>query len=490
MLVINKVSKAFDENIVLAEVSATILQDQRIGIVGDNGSGKTTLIKIISGEIKQDSGQVEFSGSVEVLPQVMNFKNQSVYEFLEQRLKSVEDSYLIDIVLQELIPDIDKNLKVSKLSEGQKTKLYLASISLYKSGSPLLILDEPTNNLDHQGLLWLEDFVNSYQGSVIIISHDRYFLDKTVSKIWHIEHGKLTSYNGNYSEFVSKRLVEREIQLKKFEQNQKEAKRLERLIIAKKEAARQIANEKEPRDNDKYAKYFFAQKSGTIDRQAKNFESRLEHLEKVEKPEGRKDYNFGFSGEVDHNKLILRVTNLSARYIKEVFSHVNFEVRGGERIQISGINGSGKSTLLKVVLGEQIEHSGVFEYGVGVRCGYFSQDASGLDSDATGLDLLKATRADMTDCFTFASYMHLTQDDLKKKVNKLSRGQIAKLAFVKLLLSNLQLLVLDEPTNHLDVDTREDIENALSDYCGSILFVSHDRYFCKVLNPNKIIQLS
>ena len=247
---------------------------------------------------------------------------------------------------------------------------------------------------------------------------------------------------------------------------------------------------KRTRDNDKYAPYFFSQRSIKIDRQAKAVESRLGHLDELEKPKESISFPFGFEGQVHSDKFILGARGILKSYNgKAVLNKVSFIISGNQHVWLSGANGSGKTTLLNILAGKLEPDEGDVELGNGVKVGYFSQEASQLDIEKTGIEELRLTGTLETDCFKYAMNLHLDPEDLRKQISQLSRGQIAKLEFIKLLIEKNHILILDEPTNHLEVETREEIEEALKDYQGAILVVSHDRYFLEELGLSKGYEL-
>lgn len=490
VLAFTGISKSFGDKQVLNNINLS-LDDEVVGLIGNNGSGKTTLLKIITGELQPDKGNIQKGNEIiGYLPQYPNFRDFTVEGFLYSKLNDPKDGYKIEMALNKLgLSKVEKIQLANKLSSGQKTRLYLAALLL--SEPTLLLLDEPTNNLDIEGLAWLENFIKDFSGSVLIVSHDRALLDNTAERIIELEDGQLKKYGGNYSFYREQKLAEEKARLERYKENVEEIKRLERLISEKKERAKRLSKDtKATRDNDKFAPYFFSQRSIRIDRQAKAFESRLEHLDRLEKPKGRVIYPFGFEGQMHTDKFILGVKNISKSYDgKLILNGITFTVTGNQHVWLSGANGSGKTTLLNILVGKIEPDSGAVDVGNGIKIGYFSQEATQLDINKTGIEELRLTGMPEADCFKYAMNLHLEPNDLRKPISQLSRGQIAKLEFVKLLIGQNQILILDEPTNHLEVETREEIEEALKDYQGAILVVSHDRYFLGEVGIDRTIEI-
>ncbi|EKE05193.1 MAG: ABC transporter related protein, partial [uncultured bacterium] len=322
---------------------------------------------------------------------------------------------------------------------------------------------------------------------VILTSHDRFFLDKTVKTILEIKDGNVKTYGGNYSFYKKQKQDEFALLEKMYVVQQKKIHKIEENIAEFKQRA--LEGELTYTSRNPYQK----KKAGMIAKTALVRERKLEKLlaseETLEKPKGRKKFGVDISGSAHSGKLILEVTGCAKSFgEKQIFKDVSFSIRGNEHVWLIGKNGSGKTTLLKIITGNLQPDFGEVRLGNGVRIGYFSQEST-LNSENTGINELKLTGADETTCFNTASHLHLVESDLRKKIKQLSRGQLAKLEFVKILLSDINLLILDEPTNHLEIETREDIENALSVYKGAILVVSHDRYFVETIGVDQVVEL-
>lgn len=488
MISVADLSKSFHEKEILNNVSFSLKNNEVVGLVGKNGVGKSTLLKILMGEIKADAGKIETGGEIiGYLPQFFDFGDQTIEDFLQQNDSLLE--YKIDKVLGLLgLSKVNRNQKANELSGGQKTRLYLASVLLQEP--TFLVLDEPTNNLDLDGLLWLEDFIKQFKGCVFLTSHDRAFLDNTVDQILEMDGGKVKSYGGNYTFYREKKLEEAKAYLQKYKQNIDEIKRLEELIIEKQNRIQKLAKDK-GRDHERFEKGFFQNRATKKAAGSKGgLESRLTRIEKLEKPKNGINYPFGFVGATPNDKFIVGVKNLSKEFSgREIIQDVSFSVIGHQHVWLAGANGSGKSTLLNIILGNLLPDDGGIALGADVSMGYFSQDIENFDLEKTGVEELRSLGIPEPECFKAAAALHLSATDLKKQIKELSRGQIAKLGFVKLLMSSNQLLILDEPTNHLEIETREEIEEALKGYLGAILIASHDRYFLEEIGIDRTFLL-
>ncbi len=490
MLDIQKVSYAFDDHVVLDDITLS-LDAEVVALVGPNGAGKTTLFRVLLGELSPDQGSVaRHNEIIGFLPHVPQFHGEAVEEFLSHQRHRHLETFEIERVLREFgFEHLHLDQQADNLSGGEKTKLSLAGLRLAEPQPTVLLLDEPTNNLDLNGIEWLERFVTEFPGAVLVTSHDRAFLDKVADRVIELTNGKLTSYGGNYTFYRDQKARLHTAQARRYEENVQEVRRLEQLIATKKERARQVSKEKYMRDNDKYAKYFFAQKSARIDRDAKSLESRLERMEKLEKPPERRQYPFAFSGEVPAGKTLLSLKDVTFVYEDRVIlDQQTFSIQAGERVWISGQNGAGKSTLLSLMAGFQKPQSGVVEQGVNVHIGFFSQELMPLTGTHSLLQELQSHGATATEAFKYGTFLHFSEEEMRQQ-GGLSRGQRTKLEFMKLLMQNVQMLILDEPTNHLEIDTREQIEEALREYKGAIVVASHDRAFIHNIGVNREIMV-
>jgi len=508
------ISYSVGVKVILDNVSCYVEEGDKAGIIGVNGAGKTTLLKIITGEITQTGGGVSIKkdASVGFLRQDPALgENETVYNCvmgvfnylknLELRIGGIEkqlaDSGNEDLDnLQKLLDSHSKLIteytdrggyeyesktkttleslgfppetweqKIAVLSGGQKTRIGL--IKLILAEPDILLLDEPTNHVDISSLEWLENYLKNYKKTVVIISHDRYFLDNVANKIIELENTKAYSYKTNYTGFLNRKAEDREVRQKQYEQQQREIERLEAMIIR----LRQWGSEKKIKV-------------------ARNKEKYLDRMEKIERPEktpGKIKLAFG---EEKRNKAlesgndVLNVVELAKSFPpKSLFARLSFEVKKRDNFFIIGPNGTGKSTLLKILTGSQTADTGRFEFGYNVKIGYYDQENQNLDEENTVLDELWDDYDDMNRLEVrnaLAAFL-FRNDDVEKKVSVLSGGERARLTIAKLILQKSNVLILDEPTNHLDINSREALEAALAKFNGTIIAVSHDRYFIKKL---------
>ena len=502
----NNLNKSFGIDTILENVSFTVNEYDKVGIIGVNGTGKTTLFKILSGIYGYDSGDIYLGKGVEIgyLEQNTNFHSEGTIfeEVLEVFKDLIEmETYLRDLevkianessnpnskelekimneysnklekfselngygykseakgVLKGLgFSDEDMDKKINILSGGEKTRVLLAKL-LLKNPS-LLLLDEPTNHLDSEAIEWLEVFLKQYKGTVIIISHDRYFLDQVVNRVFEIHNKKLRTYNGNYSKFIELSKVEKELELKKFEDQQKEIKKQEESIDRLKAYGR-----------EKHLK------------RARSKEKMLDKVEVLDRPEMyRKKANIKFSPSVTSGNDVLEARDISMGYgDRTLFRNLNLNIYRGEKVALIGPNGAGKSTLFKIIMNSLQPLTGSVKLGTNVHVDYFHQEQKTLNLDNTIIDeiwndhpqLTQTTLRTMLGAFLFED------EEVFKKISTLSGGERARVAILKLILSNSNFLLLDEPTNHLDIDSKEVLEEALLNYEGTLFTISHDRYF-------------
>ncbi|WP_164670259.1 ABC-F family ATP-binding cassette domain-containing protein [Virgibacillus doumboii] len=500
---LNGVSKSFGAEEILANIKLEIKENDRIAIVGRNGAGKSTLLKIMNGEFSYDEGELIKPKDLTIgyLSQHTSLESdksiwgemKEVFRDLisqEQELRTMEKemeraAFLSDANYEQLLLDYDKKQQafdagggyryeadikavltglnfgdydyetpINQLSGGQKTRLALGKLLLKKPA--LLILDEPTNHLDIDTLSWLENYLVSYPGAVAIVSHDRYFLDKTVSIVYEISRHKTRKYIGSYSKFLEQKAEDYEKELKEFEKQQTEIRKMEDFI------QRNIAR-------------------ASTTKRAQSRRKQLEKMEKLDKPKGdESSASFSFQINRRSGNDVLKIDNLAFQYEdKDVFSNVTFHVNRGERIALVGPNGVGKTTLLKTIIGRLEPADGSIQLGTNVEIGYYDQEQQTLSSTKTVLNELwdEYPNVNEKDIRTVLGNFLFSGDDVLKPVNALSGGEKARLSLAKLMMQKANLLVLDEPTNHLDIDSKEVLEAALMDYPGTIIFVSHDRYF-------------
>ncbi len=357
---------------------------------------------------------------------------------------------------------------INELSGGQKTRVALGKLLL--TSPDILLLDEPTNHLDLESLQWLEDFIRSYKGCVIIISHDRYFLDKTVSKILEIENRKSKLYSGSYSFYADRKLLDRDIELKHYISQQREIKRQEEVI--------------------RKLKSYNREKSV---KRAESREKALEKMDRLDTPENLPDkMRLEITPRNESGNDVLTVEGLSKSFDdKKLFSGLSFDIKKGEKVALIGPNGIGKTTLFRIILSKLQADKGSFKLGAGVTIGYYDQEHATLNTDKTIFDEISDAYPDLknTQIRNVLAAFVFTGDDVFKKISALSGGEKGRVSLAKIMLSNANFLVLDEPTNHLDLNSKEILENALCSYSGTVLYISHDRYFINA-TAQRVVELT
>lgn len=478
------ISLSFGTDVVLDKITFSINEGERLGIVGVNGAGKTSLIRILTGESEADSGNV-FVGkrmTVGLLKQHISYESElSVYDALVSEYvedlntdlnarEQAKGEYLSRVrgFLKNLgFNDTEiTNTPISVLSGGQKTRIAIASLLL--KNYDILILDEPTNHLDISALAWLEDYLCSIKKTVVVISHDRYFLDRVTTKTFEIENHKGKLYNGNYTYYVNQKKSDREIQERHYKNRQKEIARIEAYI----EQQRRWNRERN----------IIA---------AESREKQLAKAEKVERPEALPDkIKLSFGTAERSGDDVLTVRNISKSYNKRVlFENASFELKYKDRMFLFGKNGCGKSTLLKIIAGRITSDFGTVDIGYNVYPAYYDQENQDLNVSNTVMDELWSVNEALspTEIRSILARFLFYGDACFKTVATLSGGERARLTFAKLLMSKSNLLILDEPTNHLDINSREALEDALLEYGGTIIAVSHDRYFIDKLSTRMLV---
>lgn len=518
LLTCNNVSKAYVVDNIIENISFSINDNEKIGLVGVNGAGKTTLFNILTGEINYDDGDIIIPKNKKISYLKQNTKIESentIYEetklmFLniidmEKELRHLEieiskftsedttgtldkimDKYtklnekfielggfeyesrirgvLIGLGFKE--NEFDKT--INQLSGGQKTRVMLAKLLLEKSD--ILLLDEPTNHLDIEATIWLEKYIKDYQGSVIIISHDRYFLDNTISRILLLENKTINSYLGNYTEFMKKRKLELKQKIKEYENYEKEVERQQEIITRLR---------------------LYGSKRNI--HQANSRQKTLDKIKKIDKPKiNTKKVHLSFNPKLRSGTDVLQLENINKSYNNNlIFNNVTFNVYRSEKIGIIGPNGIGKSTLLKIIANKIEDFKGNINIGHFVNIGYYDQEQTYLNNEKTIIDEIWDENPNLNyyDIKSLLAQFLFTGDNLYKLIGDLSGGEKGRLSLLKLMLSEANFLLMDEPTNHLDIDSKEILEDALTNYTGTILVVSHDRYFLNKVT-NKIIDLS
>jgi len=514
MISFKNVSKSFGENVIISDVTFHMQDNEKVALVGVNGAGKTTLFRALTKEYEIDSGEIVVPPSLNIgyLPQSATVESDrtlheemlSVFNDLikmEARLRAMEqqmaetsgveleslmkkyadlqhdfeekDGYEYLSRVKGVIKGLGfseeesrKNIKV--LSGGEKTRVALGKLLLSKAD--VLLLDEPTNHLDITSTIWLEDFLKNYPGGMIVISHDRYFLDRVVGKVVEIENKKSTVYHGNYSYFAAKKEDERENQLKQYIDQQKEIKRQEEIIAR----YRSYSTEKQIK-------------------RAKSKEKMLEKVERLDKPESLpKSMRLKLSPKRESGNDVLSVKKICKKFPdKQLFSDISFEIKKGERVALIGANGTGKTTIIRAILGNADLNGGEIKLGANVFVSYYDQEHQNIDINKTLFDEISDAYPKMTSLEVrnaLAAFIFIG-DDVFKKVGMLSGGEQGRLSLAKIIQSGGNFLILDEPTNHLDIYSKEILENALKNYTGTILYISHDRYFINSTST-KILELS
>lgn len=487
----NSIIKEYSDRIILDNINFTITDGQHIGLIGQNGSGKTTLLKILVDQEIPDKGQVikiPKNISVGFIPQVTDFNDQlSVIDNLTNSLSlSESEIYQIYIALNDLqIGDIATKL-FGQLSAGQKTKVYLARILIQQPD--ILLLDEPTNHLDIQSIQWLESYLQNYSGAFLVISHDRRFLDNITNTIFELNNGQIKTYGGNYSFYRYQKQIELDAQQRNFIAQEKKVARLQELI-------RVVKNKTQQREvNTSGADFKIRKQAAASASRAKSTEKMLaKELNEsgIEKPQPIPELSVLFRPKQESSQIVVYLDNISVSFnhqnIIEKFSLV---INHQDRLALIGPNGSGKSTLVKTILSQIKPNTGNIQIGNHVDIGYLPQEHHQINSSLTLLNYLIAqSKIDRTSAYRLAKRFLFTEDDLNTEVNKLSSGQKSKLSLAAIMASGANFIILDEPTNYLDIPSREALESALISYTGTLLVISHDRYFLDRISPSKIINL-
>ena len=514
VLACNNISKSFGIDEIIKNASFHIEEREKAAIVGINGAGKTTLLRIIMGEYQADSGEViiakdrtigylaqhqKLSGDNTIYDELLSVKKDIIE--LEQKIRRLElemhskegveleavmeaysksthqfelqngyayKSEVVGVLKGLGFDESDFEKKMNTLSGGQKTRVALGRLLLSKPD--IIMLDEPTNHLDMNSIAWLENYLVNYDGSVIIVAHDRYFLDKVVTKVIEVERGIVSVFSGNYSDYAAKKKQLMDAKLKEYYNQQRDIKHQEE-VIAK-------------------LKSFNREKSI---KRAESREKLLDKIEVIDKPITEQEtMHFKLEPAKESGNDVLSVEGLSKAFGgNRLFDNVSFEIKKGEKVALIGNNGTGKTTILKIINHIIDTDAGKVKLGANVEIGYYDQEHNVLHMDKTAFDEIGDAYPDMTNtqirnmlaCFLF------TGDDVFKKISDLSGGERGRVSLAKLMLSNANFLILDEPTNHLDIMSKEILESALNRYTGTVLYVSHDRYFINK-TASRIMELS
>lgn len=513
LLQVNQLSKYYGADLILSNIKLELQTRDRVALVGRNGAGKSTLLKMIAGQISYDSGEVIKPKDVTIgyLAQDTGLEsNLSIWEemltvfsgiqAMEKTLRSLEESMADPVVHEDqsryerILKEYDllqtqfkelggyqyeadirsvlhglnfqnHALMISSLSGGQKTRLALGKLLLTKPD--ILILDEPTNHLDIETLSWLEQYLQGYEGAILIVSHDRYFLDKVVKDVYEVSRHQMRKYPGNYSSYLEQKAANYERDMKLYEKQQQEIADLQDFI------QRNLTR-------------------ASTTKRAQSRRKKLEKMDVLDRPLGdEKSASFSFEIDRQSGNDVLKVENLAVGYDEKISGNISFHVLRGDSIALVGPNGIGKSTLLKTIIKKLPSLSGSIHYGSNLSIGYYDQAQAELTSNKRVLNELwdEFPLKPEKEIRTVLGNFLFSGDDVLKIVSTLSGGEKARLALAKLMLEKANVLILDEPTNHLDLDSKEVLENALIDYPGTILFVSHDRYFINRI-ATKVLELS
>ena len=509
----NDIKKSFGIKNILSNISFNINEKDKVALVGVNGAGKSTLFKIIVGEISKDSGDINIPKNTKIgyFSQNLNLNENNLLfdelltvfsqiinmEFklreLEQKMEIYKDEEL-NLIIKEYdkistylsennsfdynsrIKGVLKGLgfteddfykEIKFLSGGQKTRVALGKILLEEPD--ILLLDEPTNHLDIKSIQWLENFLKSYSKALFIISHDRYFLNKIVNKVIELENTKSTIYNGNYSDYAEKKHIAREIMLKHYLNQQKEIKKQEEVIKKLRSYNR-----------EKFVK------------RAESREKLLDKMEKIEKPDNLPaQMRLSLSPKKESGNDVLIVENLSKSFDFNLFNNISFDIKKGDKVALIGANGIGKTTLIKMIMEKTSIDNGSIKLGSNVVIGYYDQEQQNLNLDKTIFNEISDTYPNLKneEIRNALAVFVFTGDDVFKKISTLSGGEKGRVALAKIMLSNANFLILDEPTNHLDMVSKEILEDALKNYTGTCIYISHDRFFINN-TATKVIELT
>ena len=517
VLNVSNLAKSYPNKVIFSGLSFNLEKGDKAGLVGLNGAGKSTLFNILTGRLSPDDGKIFIPQDVKVgyLEQILSLdSDMTIYDYclsvfeglinleaeirdLEKKMSTEKDparlaaimdeytrksdlyhkenGYAIESELEGTLAAMgfaksDFNKKISDLSGGQKARVELAGLLLEKPD--LLLLDEPTNHLDIKAINFLETFIKNYKGTAIIISHDRYFLDATVNRMMVLENGRLSSYAGNYTTFMAQRKKDREVRIHQYKSQQKEIERQEEII----DRLKNLGGSKRKRGIS----------------QSRSRQKLLDKMERIEKPIELADtMNLKFTPRIQSGMDVLKVEDLKMSFDgEEIFKNISFDIYRNERAAIIGDNGVGKTTLFKIVLGELYQDGGKAKMGESVNAGYFDQEQKSLNIENTIFDEIRETFPMLTN-FEIRSYLAkfmFYDTDVFREISELSGGERARISLLKLMISDCNFILMDEPTNHLDIDSKEILEDAILDFEGTLLIISHDRYFLNKI-ASKILDM-
>lgn len=514
---VSNLAKSYPNKEIFSGLSFNLEKGDKAGLVGLNGAGKSTLFNILTGRLRPDDGKIFIPQDVKVgyLEQILSLDSEmTIYDYclsvfeglikLESEIRDLEkkmstetdpdklaaimdeytrksetyhnkNGYAIESELEGTLSAMgfaksDFKKKISDLSGGQKARVELAGLLLEKPD--LLLLDEPTNHLDIKAINFLETFIKNYKGTAIIISHDRYFLDATVNRMMVLENGRLSSYNGNYTTFMAQRKKDMEVRIHQYKSQQKEIERQEEII----DRLKNLGGSKRKRGIS----------------QSRSRQKLLDKMERIDKPIELSDtMNLKFTPRIQSGMDVLKVEDLRMSFDgEEIFKNISFDIYRNERAAIIGDNGVGKTTLFKIVLGELFQDGGKVKMGESVNVGYFDQEQKSLNIENTIFDEIRETFPMLTN-FEIRSYLAkfmFYDTDVFREISELSGGERARISLLKLMISDCNFILMDEPTNHLDIDSKEILEDAILDFEGTLLIISHDRYFLNKI-ASKILDM-
>lgn len=517
VLNVSNLAKSYPNKEIFSGLSFNLEKGDKAGLVGLNGAGKSTLFNILTGRLRPDDGKIFIPQDVKVgyLEQILSLDSDMIiYDYclsvfeglikLESEIRDLEkkmstetdpdklaaimdeytrksetyhnkNGYAIESELEGTLSAMgfaksDFKKKISDLSGGQKARVELAGLLLEKPD--LLLLDEPTNHLDIKAINFLETFIKNYKGTAIIISHDRYFLDATVNRMMVLENGRLSSYAGNYTTFMAQRKKDMEVRIHQYKSQQKEIERQEEII----DRLKNLGGSKRKRGIS----------------QSRSRQKLLDKMERIDKPIELSDtMNLKFTPRIQSGMDVLKVEDLRMSFDgEEIFKNISFDIYRNERAAIIGDNGVGKTTLFKIVLGELFQDGGKAKMGESVNVGYFDQEQKSLNIENTIFDEIRETFPMLTN-FEIRSYLAkfmFYDTDVFREISELSGGERARISLLKLMISDCNFILMDEPTNHLDIDSKEILEDAILDFEGTLLIISHDRYFLNKI-ASKILDM-
>ena len=480
LLELNSIKKDFDGHVVLDNISFTVGDKEVVALVGENGSGKTTLLKIIAGLKEPDSGSSRKQpkdARVSYVPQAPEENNLG--------LTSVEMGVSPDALLKLGISHLENSI-LGDLSSGERTKVYLARLTSQEAD--LLLLDEPTNHLDIEALEWLENYLSEYEGAVLLVSHDRRLLNNLSQKTLELKDGKVKVYGGSYSFYREQNEIEAEAQRRVYVVQQKKVKRINEEVREIKSNVQGL--ESRTTGTDHYVRRKAAKAVKGALAMAKRLERELQESG-VPKPEPDFELSAIFKPRKESSKTVVYVKGVTKNFgDRGIIKPLNLLIEKGEKFALLGSNGSGKTTAIKLLLREEKPDTGLIEVGNNVEIGYLPQEQKSIDSGLEIIDdIIASTKLDKTLAYKLARRFLFKDEDLRTPVRLLSSGQKSRLALAKIMASGANFIILDEPTNHLDIPAREALEKAIVSYPGTLLVVSHDRYFLETIKPDKVIFL-